>query len=630
MQGNPALIAYDSLPSRFKAAIEAKVGCHPRSLVKRGNLFEKEITYDEAASDFFASYLMRGEQDSRSTLPPDTQCQYVSTASLLNFVGKQAMAVAGTGRFRSKVKMWEWLSEVVAGIDTDAWPHALPANGRRLRDRYLRYKEEGYGSLVHRNFQNNNSQVITEEVGTWLLARWADQVRVIPSLAHLLVAYNAEAAVRSGWKKIKHEQTLHNWLYAPERKHLWYGHRHGDGASKSKFMYTHRTKLPTLRDSLWYGDGTKLNYYYRYRDGNNKWQRGTLTVYEVMDAYSEVFLGFCINKSEDYRTIYEAFKMAVQTARHRPYEIRIDNQGGGKKLTQGHFLTAVAKMAIHTKPYNGPSKTIESAFGRFQQQYLKKDWFFTGQNVKAKRAESQQRKEFINAQPLEAFPTLEEVLKIYKERRQEWNEAAHHATGVSRVAMYEGSNNPQTPSVDEEDMVRLFWVLRPKPITMRAEGLRVRRGADEDYYVVMASPGMPDIAWSRRNIDRKFWVYEDPSNGEVVQLCTGAPENLRLSAQAELKTLTNRGKQEQAAWEAEYYRKVDAANEAERVSDFNEMEDILKSEGRSAADYGMANPGLLGVKKTKTKVKGVKEIGEVLKAESCAEEAEDMDLLHQI
>ena len=53
----------------------------------------------------------------------------------------------------------------------------------------------------------------------------------------------------------------------------------------------HRTILPSRRDSLWYGDGTKLNLYYRDENGN----KCTTSVYEVVDAYSEVLLGYYIS-----------------------------------------------------------------------------------------------------------------------------------------------------------------------------------------------------------------------------------------------------------------------------------------------------------------------------------------------
>ncbi len=77
-------------------------------------------------------------------------------------------------------------------------------------------------------------------------------------------------------------------------------------------------------------------------------------------------------------------------------------------------------MAIKTQPYNGKSKTIESAFGRFQMQFLKRDWFFTGQNITAKSDESKANEEFVMANKSN-LPSLEDIKAVYAKRRQEWN-----------------------------------------------------------------------------------------------------------------------------------------------------------------------------------------------------------------
>lgn len=60
-----------------------------------------------------------------------------------------------------------------------------------------------------------------------------------------------------------------------------------------------------MRDALWYGDGTKLNLYYLGEDGKVR----TTMVYEVMDAYSEVLLGYHISDAEDYEQQYHAYRM---------------------------------------------------------------------------------------------------------------------------------------------------------------------------------------------------------------------------------------------------------------------------------------------------------------------------------
>lgn len=621
-KGTPALIAYESLPKRFKDVIEERIGGHPRQLINKESALSQKLVFDEQAATYFAQY----RNAEGHTLAELKQREYVSTASILNAVGSMAIAIQARRKTRSRMIVWEQLTEQVADIDQDAWPHRLPGNARRLKARYKRYKSEGYESLIHGNLANKNSEKIHSDAGVWLLSRWADQVRRVPNLAHLLNEYN-EKAVGEGWKLLSQEhgeETLRNYLNRGDIKHLWYGHRYGDAASKEKFAYQHKTEMPTMRDSLWYADGTKLNFYYRYEDAEGRWKKATCTVYEVMDAYSEVFLGMAVAKTESYEVQYDAFKMAIQTAMHRPFEVRIDNQGGHKKLKKGHFLTDIAKLAINTKPYNGKSKTIESAFGRFQMQNLKKKWYFTGQNVKAKSLEAQQNKEFIARQRIEDFPTLEEALSAYKTLREEWNNAKHHATGLSRIDMYVNSTNPQAPSIDELDIVRLMWVLRDKQITCNASGISFDEKKETYDYTVFSKPGIPDVAWLRRNVDKKFWIRFDPSNMDIINLYEGDRDNLRFVTAAETKILTHRGIQEQEAWESEYYQTIQHLNDEERKAAFDTMEGILGEHDATAEDYGLRTPGLLGIKSTR---KQATDIGKIMKSETYEDDTMEYEII---
>ena len=127
-----------------------------------------------------------------------------------------------------------------------------------------------------------------------------------------------------------------------------------------------KTRMPQLRDALWYGDGTKLNLYYKNEQG----KMCTTSVYEVMDAYSETLLGYDIAPNENFDSQYRAYRMAVETSGSRPYEIVTDNQGGHSKGDAIGFFQRITILHRPTMPYNGNSKTIESAFGRFQSQIL--------------------------------------------------------------------------------------------------------------------------------------------------------------------------------------------------------------------------------------------------------------------
>ena len=81
----------------------------------------------------------------------------------------------------------------------------------------------------------------------------------------------------------------------------WWAAVYGELAARQKFDRKQQTVMPALRDALWYGDGTKLNLYYKGRDKSGRLVKKTAMVYEVIDAYSEMLLGYCIGEVENAR-----------------------------------------------------------------------------------------------------------------------------------------------------------------------------------------------------------------------------------------------------------------------------------------------------------------------------------------
>ncbi|MGB9590907.1 MAG: hypothetical protein ACPL1K_00125, partial [Candidatus Kryptoniota bacterium] len=59
---------------------------------------------------------------------------------------------------------------LLAGIDTGKYPHDLPTNPRRLKDRIKKYIENGYESLIHGNWCNRNSRKVNELVERLLIS----------------------------------------------------------------------------------------------------------------------------------------------------------------------------------------------------------------------------------------------------------------------------------------------------------------------------------------------------------------------------------------------------------------------------------------------------------------------------
>jgi hypothetical protein len=555
-----------------------------------GNKLKKLIEQDLNAIDYFNDFL----KPDGSHLPVEKKREYLANVDVLNAIDsyiktKNAWRRTLGGR---KVNMWDAISDLVNDLRSDEIPHALPRKGRPLRNKFERYMREGYSSIVHGGTGNSNTEKLTLVAKSWLLARWATPVEKV-TLTQLWEEFNSLSEER-GWKKVEDQKTIRNYLYRPDIKEQWYANRYGELKAKEKYAYQHSTKLPTMRDSLWYSDGTKVNFYY-LKDGKVE----TTSVYEVLDVFSEVFVGYCISKTEDFNAQFSAFKMAVQFSGHRPYECRYDNQGGHKKLQNGNFLTKLSHLSIRTQPYNGKSKTIEGAFGRFQSQFLHKKWYFTGQNITATKLESRANMEFILANK-DNLPSYDEAVAAYLELRNEWNNAPHPLTGRPRIEMYLESQNPKTPKIGFMDMVDLFWIQREKPVTYTAYGLTITEKGVKYVYSKYDENRMPDIKWHRANVDQKFVVRYDPEDMSSICIYKETPTGLQYVCTLNQKIETHRGKQEADVWEASFLAQVNNANKAARIETRDKTEEVLQEFGYAPEQHGLRSPALKGIETSKS------------------------------
>jgi hypothetical protein len=339
---------------------------------------------------------------------------------------------------------------------------------------------------------------------------------------------------------------------------------------------------------------------------------------------------------ENYEAQFYAFKMAAQFSGHRPYELKVDNQGGHKKLKSSSFLDKIARLSLNTKPYNGRSKTIESAFGRFQSRYMKPYWFFTGQNITAKKLESKNNTDLINANKSN-LPTLDEVKALYKELREKWNNAKHPNFDKTRLELYNESVNPATPELHVWDMIDMFWVLKDKPTTCFAYGISFRLDNIKYDYVVYENNGKQgyerdiNIEWIARNIGTKFYIKYDPTDMGLIYLYTKAADgSLIFVTEAETKMAPHRNVQEQDEWEAKFYSKVQQASDNLRLKLRDEMEEYLSVQKMSTNDYGLNAPKLQGLEtgkqfKNKQKKEAEKAKAENKAAEKAWKDAQDVD-----
>ena len=581
--GSYALIEYHSLPERFRLRFEAKYG-NPEKIMKQEDM---PLAADSEAQKYYHEYLLpNGEH-----LPEDKQTEYTLNARVLNALREMRGTQKAMRRACNNNTPVIW-SNIFATAEElrQAYGHTLPKSEARLRDKLRQYTKEGYACLVSGKFCNANTLKITKAAGRQIVALRRCRVPVYTT-KQLFEEFN-RIAERRGWKRLASQSSLVQYLERPEIKPLWYDAVYGELAAKQLYARRNKTEMPTMRDSLWYGDGTKLNLFYKAVE-NGKTVVRSASVYEVIDAYSETLLGYAVSDTENFDAQFRAFRMAIETAGHKPYEIVTDNQGGQRSKIAQKFFANICRINRPTAPYNAPSKSIESVFGRFQKQVLHEDWRFTGGNITSKEAWKINR-EFLEANKEKLF-TYEEMLEAYSVARSKWNAMKHYQTGIAHEEMYRTSVNPATECVTELDMIDLFWLTTERPSIFTADGITIQYQNRKYTYEVLTSDGTPDYAWRSENTGREFFVRFDPKSMDRALLYEQTPMGLRYETVAYPYLTVRRNIQEQQEGDMELIRYNDEANKRERVRRQIEAHALELEHGVAPEQHGLRTPAIKGI-----------------------------------
>ncbi len=576
------LIDYQTLPERFKSAYITKYG-DPMELLKKA-VATDSVLEDALAREYYTNY--------EPVLSDDKIEEYTMNASVIKAVVEALDEVRQMRRGkRDGVPAREIAMELIERFRQ--YPgHTLATSWVRISAKIKEYKERGYSALVQGYIGNQRSRKITDEVGRQIVALKRSMVPIYTN-EQIFEEINKIGEVR-GWKPIKSINSIVSYLNSPEVMPLWYDAKLGGRAAKQKFGRKHKTILPQMRDALWYGDGTKVNLYYK-AIVNGRLVMRTTQVYEVMDAYSEVFLGYHISDRENYAAQLTAHRMAVEVAGCRPFEIVYDNQSGLKSIAGQAMLDKIARIHRPTAPYNASSKSIEAAFGRFQHMILSRDWRFTGQNITSRGEFSRPNIELIEANVQNLY-TYEELLVAYARAREEWNAMTHPITNRPRIEMYHESVNPEAQPITMADMVEIFWHQHEQTVTFTTWGVTISVDSKKYQYEVYGEDGYPDLEFRKTNTYRKFIVKYDPMDMTTVRLYTqDSRGGLKFSAEARPYQQIHRAIQEQQDGEMEFIRTMDERMKRSAVAQHLEVVELEMEHGVAPEQHGLNRPKIAGM-----------------------------------
>ncbi len=235
---------------------------------------KKTLVIDDKAQKFYMAfeYDLNGVQTHLSQKLID---EYTTNASMMNMLIERMNDLhansnaLGAGR---RTDLWEIVFEQCEKM-RELVGHTLPKSISGLKKKMAAYKSDGYQAMVNGRLGNHNTIKITKNAAKMLIALKRQRVPVLTD-SQIFEAYNVKAEER-GLKPLKSIRSLVQWFNNPSVEPLWHDAVYGEMSTHIKYDRRHKTQLPSMRDALWYGDGTKINLFYRDESGKVRLHRYT-------------------------------------------------------------------------------------------------------------------------------------------------------------------------------------------------------------------------------------------------------------------------------------------------------------------------------------------------------------------
>ena len=384
--GREAMYDVESLPVRYRREVYRR---YPDLAERqRSEGLMDLIEPNAAAEHYYATYLLGeatteeapagGQSEERKGgrhLPVAKQREYATNCAILDAIDRQLEKLTcGDGVKKSKTEFWAEMAESMPRLK-ERYPNSLPENARSLQRKYTLYKREGFGSMVHKLYQNTNAtKILTEEQDAVLLVL----VTQYNNLEDTRIAslYNSIAASQSPcWSTIT-ASTVRNWRKSHPQETA-YGRLGATKFRASKSMQVRRSK-PTAPFLHWSLDGWTAELLYQRRterkSGTVVTYHNRLTMVVVLDTSCDYPMGYAIGDHETPELIKEALRNAALHSREltgemlRACQIQSDRYAI-KKMSElyskaGQWVTPAAAR-------NAKAKPIERYFGYLNNTYCK-------------------------------------------------------------------------------------------------------------------------------------------------------------------------------------------------------------------------------------------------------------------